>query len=218
MIRVKLRRPFKPQRQIVAAELPSPDEKVAILALAIDKLTHADYVHIGMDHFAKPQDELAVAQREGRLTRRFQGYSTRPDTDLVAFGVSAIGKVGVTYMQNAKTLDDYCARLDAGALPVIRGIALDRDDRLHREVIQKLMCDFEVDLEPLAARHAVDPDRCFEAERAALAPLEADGLVRTSGHRVEVTPSGRLLVRNIAMTFDRRLRESREGARYSRVI
>jgi oxygen-independent coproporphyrinogen-3 oxidase len=205
---------FKTQKQIDAAQLPSPDEKLAILALAIEKLTLAGYVHIGMDHFAKPDDELARAQREGTLHRNFQGYSTKADTDLVAFGVSAIGKIGNTYAQNAKSLDDYYARIESGALPVVRGVALDDDDRMRREVIQKIMCDFAVDL----GGYALDPEQYFAAEIAALAPLEADGLVRREGGHVEVTAAGRLLVRNVAMTFDRRLRESRGGTRYSRVI
>src|SRR5439155_26258172 len=122
------RHPLKPQRRIEIAELPPPEVKLAILALAIDKLGAAGYIYIGMDHFAKPTDELAAAQREGKLHRNFQGYSTKPDCDLLAFGISAIGKVGGAYMQNVRTLDDYYARLDAQALPVLRGVELDADD------------------------------------------------------------------------------------------
>ena len=209
---------FKPQRRIVESELPAPAVKLDILGLAIAKLGDAGYVHIGMDHFAKPGDELAVAQRERKLHRNFQGYSTRPDTDLLAFGVSAIGKVGDAYMQNAKTLADYYDRLDAGELPVMRGVRLDADDVIRRDVIQRIMCDFDVDLEAVGRKYAIDAARYFEPELASLEPLTADGLVETSQGMLRVTASGRLLVRNVAMTFDRRLREARAGQRYSRVI
>src|SRR5207249_10534275 len=140
---------FKPQRRISEAELPSPEDKLAILELAIDKLTGAGYAYIGMDHFAKPEDELAVAQREGQLHRNFQGYSTHADCDLLAFGISAIAKVGATYSQNVRTLDDYYARLDGTALPCFRGWRLSADDRLRRDVIHALMCQFTVSIAAL---------------------------------------------------------------------
>ena len=209
---------FKPQRRIVDDELPAPAVKLDILGLAIARLGAAGYVHIGMDHFAKPGDELAVAQRERKLHRNFQGYSTRPDTDLLAFGVSAIGKVGDAYAQNAKTLADYYAKLDTGELPVMRGVTLDADDVIRREVIQRIMCDFDVDLAAVGRKYAIDAARYFAPELESLAPLTADGLVETSQSGLRVTPSGRLLVRNVAMTFDRRLREAKAGQRYSRVI
>lgn len=209
---------FKPQRRIAVADLPTPQDKLAILALAIEKLADAGYVYIGMDHFAKPGDELAVAQREHKLHRNFQGYSTRPDCDLLAFGISAIGKVGASYVQNVKTLDEYYQRLDAGALPVLRGVELDADDLLRRDVIQKLMCDFELDYARIAASHGVDCTSAFAPEISALAPLAADGLVEVTPDAIRVTPRGRMLVRTVAMTFDRYLREKREGPQYSRVI
>ncbi|HMA31932.1 MAG TPA: oxygen-independent coproporphyrinogen III oxidase [Casimicrobiaceae bacterium] len=209
---------FKPQRRIAVAELPPPEAKLAILELAIDRLTAAGYVHIGMDHFARPDDELAVAQRNGELHRNFQGYSTHADCDLLAFGISAIGKIGPTYSQNVRTLDQYYARLDAGQLPEFRGYRLSADDLLRRDVIQALMCSFGVDFDVVGEAHGIDFGRYFGPELEALEPLAGDGLVEVSPRRIAVTPRGRLLVRTVAMVFDRYLREAREQARYSRVI
>jgi oxygen-independent coproporphyrinogen-3 oxidase len=209
---------FKAQRQIVAHELPGADTKLTILQTAIDRLTRAGYVYIGMDHFARPDDELAVALREGKLHRNFQGYSTRPDCDLLAFGISAIGKIGTSYVQNAKTLDKYYEALDERRLPVLRGIALDADDVLRREIIQKLMCEFRLDFPAIERRHGLRFAERFATELAALAPLVADGLVALTADTLTVTARGRLLVRTVAMIFDRHLREARERAGYSRVI
>jgi oxygen-independent coproporphyrinogen-3 oxidase len=209
---------FKAQRQIAVHELPAADTKLAILETAIDKLTRAGYVYIGMDHFAKPGDELAIALREGKLHRNFQGYSTRPDCDLLAFGISAIGKAGATYVQNVKTLDKYYEALDERRLPVMRGIALEDDDLLRRDVIQKLMCEFRLDYPGIERRHGIRFGERFATELAALAPLAADGLVTLAADSLEVTPRGRMLVRTVAMVFDRHLREARERATYSRVI
>ncbi|MEP7328087.1 MAG: oxygen-independent coproporphyrinogen III oxidase [Betaproteobacteria bacterium] len=209
---------FKPQRQIVTADLPTPQEKLAILALAIDRLGTAGYSYIGMDHFAKPSDELAIAQRERKLHRNFQGYSTKPDCDLIAFGVSAIGKIGASYVQNVKTLDDYYARLDADTLPVMRGVVLEADDVVRRAVIQALMCDFELDFALFEATHRIRFADYFEDELVALQLLAVDGLLNIYSGSIKVTPRGRLLVRTIAMQFDRRLREARQRTQYSRVI
>jgi oxygen-independent coproporphyrinogen-3 oxidase len=208
----------KTQKQIEISQLPAPDAKLAILALAIEKLGAAGYGYIGMDHFAKPGDELAVAQRERKLHRNFQGYSTRPDCDLIAFGISAIGKIGPSYAQNVKTLDEYYARLDADVLPVLRGVDLNEDDLIRRDTIQKLMCNFELDFAELSAVHGVPFAGMFAPELAALAPMVKDGLVELSDDRLQVTPRGRLLVRTVAMIFDRYLRESQQKQRYSRVI
>ncbi len=209
---------FKPQRRIGEGELPSPETKLGILAMAIERLQAAGYVYIGMDHFARPDDELAVAQRERRLHRNFQGYSTHADCDLLAFGISAIGKVGPTYGQNVRTLDEYYARLDQNMVPVFRGIELTADDLVRRAVIQELMCHFDVEFGAVERRHGVDFERYFSIELAALRALAADGLVALEPGRIRVTPRGRLLVRTVAMTFDRHLREQRERARYSKVI
>ena len=209
---------FKPQRRISESELPSPDTKLAILERAIEKLTGAGYVHIGMDHFARPDDELAIAQREGKLQRNFQGYSTHPDCDLLAFGISAIGKVGTTYSQNVRTLDDYYDRLDAEGLPCFRGWQLSADDLLRREVIQALMCQFSVSFKQVEDANAIAFHEYFATELGALKPLAEDGLIEIASDAITVTPRGRLLVRSVAMVFDRYLREQREHARYSRVI
>ena len=209
---------FKPQRRIATADLPAPQAKLAILALAIAKLTDAGYVYIGMDHFAKPGDELAVAQRERKLHRNFQGYSTKPDCDLIAFGISAIGKVGAAYSANVKTLDEYYARLDAQTLPVMRGVVLDADDLLRRDVIQRLMCNFDLDFGEVERAHGIRFATTFAPELSALAPLAADGLVEIDANAIRVTARGRLLVRTVAMTFDRYLRERRQGPQYSKVI
>jgi oxygen-independent coproporphyrinogen III oxidase len=209
---------FKPQRRIDFDSLPAPETKLAILALAIDKLGEAGYVYIGMDHFAKPGDELAIAQRERKLHRNFQGYSTKPDCDMLAFGISAIGKVGASYIANVKTLEEYYKWLDVGALPVMRGVLLNADDLIRRDVIQKLMCNFELDFAALGAQHGIDFPAYFAEDLAALAPLASDGLIELDGRSVNVTMRGRLLVRSVAMHFDRYLREARQKAQYSRVI
>jgi len=209
---------FKPQRRILLEELPPPADKLAILALAIEKLGAAGYVYIGMDHFAKPGDELARAQAGRKLHRNFQGYSTKPDCDLLAFGISAIGKVGRTYVQNVRTLDEYYDRLDARALPAFRGYLLTDDDLVRRDAISRLMCDFDLPIPEFEAQHGVVFHRAFAAELIALAPLAADGLVEVTPALIRVTERGRLLVRTVAMVFDRHLREARAAARYSRVI
>jgi oxygen-independent coproporphyrinogen III oxidase len=209
---------FKPQRRIDIDMLPAPETKLAILALAIEKLGKAGYVYIGMDHFAKPADELAVAQSERKLHRNFQGYSTKPDCDMLAFGISAIGKVGASYIANVKTLDEYYERLDAGTLPVMRGVELNADDLIRRDVIQKLMCNFELDFDELGRNYGIPFADYFAPDLAALKPLAADGLVDLTDRDVKVTMRGRLLVRTVAMQFDRYLREAQQKAQYSRVI
>jgi len=208
---------FKPQRQINAEELPSPDEKLAILGYTIERLTRAGYVYIGMDHFARPDDELAVAQREGTLYRNFQGYSTHADCDLVGLGATSIGKVGDSYSQNLKVLDDYYARIDEGRLPVFRGTSLSADDLLRRDVITQLICNFTLDFAAIEARHGIVFKEYFARDLEALKPFQDDGLLELDGQGIRVLPRGRLLIRNICMQFDRYLRESRER-RFSKVI
>jgi oxygen-independent coproporphyrinogen-3 oxidase len=209
---------FKPQRRIAAAELPAPEIKLELLTLAIGRLTGAGYLYIGMDHFARPDDDLAVAQAQGRLHRNFQGYSTYPDSDLLGFGVSAIGRVGPTYYQNAKRLDDYYAALDDGRLPVMRGIELTSDDLVRRTVIQALSCQFRVSIESIELAHLIDFRAHFAEELRALRTLEAEGLVEVQPDWIVVTPKGRLLVRVVCMVFDRYLRERERRASYSKVI
>ena len=209
---------FQPQRRIDEADLPAPEVKLELMKVALERLCAAGYVHIGMDHFAKPGDELAVTQRQGRLTRDFQGYSAGGECDLLGLGVSAIGKVGPTYVQNVKALDQYYAALDLGELPVLRGIELTPDDLVRRAVIQALACQFEVSKESISLAYLVDFDRYFAGELAALARLEADGLVVMDRDWIQVTPRGRLLVRAVCMVFDKYLRCAQQRASYSRVM
>ncbi|MBD8626778.1 oxygen-independent coproporphyrinogen III oxidase [Oxalobacteraceae sp. CFBP 8753] len=209
---------FKPQRRILEADMPSADIKLGMLQLCIERLGAAGYVYIGMDHFAKPGDDLAVAQRQGRLHRNFQGYSTHADADLVACGVSSIGAVGATYSQNAKTLEDYYALIDAGALPLQRGIRLGMDDLLRRAIIQKLMCQFELSVAAIEQAFPIVFADYFAAELAALREMQADGLVQVDDAWISVTPNGRLLIRNLCMVFDRYLEQQAGGPRFSRTI
>ena len=209
---------FKPQRRILESDMPSADNRLQILSLAIRKLTEAGYVFIGMDHFAKPDDELAIAQCEGRLHRNFQGYSTHSDCDMLSFGISSISKVGPSYYQNVKTLDEYYDYLDRGVLPVFRGIELDADDILRRAIIQSLMCHFELSFAAIEVVHNIDFRTYFATELEALCEMVEAGLVRVDDQRIVVLPSGRLLVRAISMVFDKHLRLDRESKRYSKVI
>jgi len=208
---------FKPQRRIVEDDLPSADSKLQILALAIKKLTEAGYVFIGMDHFAKPDDELAVAQRQGRLHRNFQGYSTYADCDMLSFGISSISKVGPTYSQNVKTLDEYYDCLDDRQLPVFRGLELCADDILRRAIIQALMCHFELSIESIESAHLIDFHKYFAVELADMKEMEQAGLLKIDREWITVLPPGRMLVRVISMVFDRYLRADRR-TRYSKVI
>jgi oxygen-independent coproporphyrinogen-3 oxidase len=209
---------FKPQRRIAEADMPSADSRLQILALAIRKLTDAGYVYIGMDHFAKPGDELAIAQGRGRLHRNFQGYSTYADCDMLSFGISSISKVGPTYFQNVKTLDDYYDRLDAHLLPVFRGVELSADDILRRAIIQALMCHFELSIESIESAHLIDFKRYFCHELEDLRNMQTAGLLKVDEEWISVLPPGRMLVRAISMIFDRYLRADRQRARYSKVI
>lgn len=209
---------FKAQRRIAAEELPDAKARIEMLSRSIAALSAAGYVYIGMDHFALPEDPLAIAKRQGRLQRNFQGYSTQPDCDLVALGVSAIGSVGATYSQNAKTLEEYYDRLDQDRLPVVRGLALTRDDVLRRAVIMALMCQGRVDFEAIAQAHLIDFQHYFASELVALAPMAAQGLVHLRDHEIEVTPMGWFFVRAIAMVFDQYLQADRNRARFSRIV
>ena len=207
---------FPTQKRMDPARMPSPEEKLAILSATIDHLTEAGYVYIGMDHFARPDDELAVAQRAGTLYRNFQGYSTHADCDLVAMGATSISLMDNTYAQNLKELPDYYARIDAGELAIFRGVTLTRDDQIRRDVIMKLMSNFELDFAALGRQWGIDFNSYFSDALAALEEMAADGLLTLSDDRLEVQPRGRLLIRNIAMVFDAYL--NRTPARYSRVI
>jgi oxygen-independent coproporphyrinogen-3 oxidase len=209
---------FKPQRRIADADLPSPDIKLKLLGLAAQRLTDAGYVYIGMDHFSKPADTLALAQRNGHLHRNFQGYSTHADCDLLGLGVSAIGAIGPTYSQNHRELENYYDAIERGLLPVARGIELSADDLLRRAVIQALACQFRLSKKSVEIAYLVEFDRYFSAELADLRGLADDGLVQLESEWITVTARGRMLIRNICMVFDKYLRRERETVRYSRVI
>ena len=171
-----------------------------------------------MDHFALPNDALAVAKRQGRLHRNFQGYSTQPDCDLIGLGVSAIGKVGATYSQNVKTLEEYCDALDHGKLPVARGLALSRDDLARRAVIMALMCQGQVLFESIELAWLLDFREYFSSECEALEDLAAKGLVTMDDTGIQVTAMGWYFVRAVAMVFDRYLQADRNRAKFSRII
>lgn len=209
---------FKPQRRINAEDLPSPEVKLEILQMTIEKLVSAGYVHIGYDHFAKPDDELAIAQQNGTLHRNFQGYATHGDCDLIGMGVSSIGKVNNSYNQNVKTLEEYYEKIDAGHLATVKGIALDEDDQLRREVIQQLTCDFEIFFNRTERAFQINFQQYFARELEMLAPMAADGLIELGEDFIRVQPRGHLLVRNICMVFDVSLRKQDKEQRFSRVI
>jgi oxygen-independent coproporphyrinogen-3 oxidase len=208
---------FKPQRRINEAELPAPQEKLDILQNTIETLTKAGYVYIGMDHFAKPDDELAVAQRSGTLYRNFQGYSTHADCDLIGLGSTSIGQVGDSYSQNLKELEEYYARLDADSIPVFRGYELNADDKLRRAVITDLICHFVLEKSKVEQAYNIRFDDYFATELGELAAMEKDGLLTLTPERIQVADAGKLLIRNICMVFDRYLRE-KQNQRFSKVI
>lgn len=209
---------FKPQRRIDEAQLPSAGAKVAMLARSLEALLEVGYVYVGMDHFALPNDPLAVAKRQGRLHRNFQGYSTQPDCDLIALGVSSIGRIGPTYSQNVKTLDGYYDLLNQGRFPVERGLALTRDDLLRRAVIMALMCQGTVQFESVALAHMVDFSRYFAPELEALKPLVEQGLVVVNADGIDVTATGWFFVRAVAMVFDKHLQVNRNLNRFSKIL
>ena len=210
---------FKSQRRIDDRDLPSPETRLELLALAIDRLGAAGYQYIGMDHFALPCDPLAMAQRQGRLQRDFQGYSSGPECDLVGLGVSAIGAVGPTYAQNHRGLPEYYGSLDQGHVPVMRGVRLCADDLLRRSAIRSLMCHSALSKSALEVSYLIEFDRYFARELEDLRSFEAMGLVKLGDDWISVTPRGRFVIRGIAKVFDRYLRESGEaGRRYSRMV
>ena len=209
---------FKPQRRIDAVDLPTGEQRIRMLGAAIAGFIAQGYVYIGMDHFALPTDALAVAKRQGRLHRNFQGYTTQPDCDLIALGVSSIGRIGATYSQNAKTLPEYQDALAQGEFPVQRGLALTRDDLLRRAVIMALMCQGHVEFESIELAHLVRMRDVFAHEFEQLKPLEEMGLVAVSDRDIQVTATGWYFVRGIAMVFDKHLQADKVRERFSRII
>lgn len=207
---------FKPQRRINEADLPSAADKLEIMHKAGEKLQAAGYVFIGMDHFALPGDELALAQEEGHLHRNFQGYTTHAHCDLLAFGVSSIGNVGNTFSQNVKTLDEYYAAIEKNTLPIERGLVLNRDDVIRQDVITQLICQFALNFNQIDQAWRIQSSDYFAHELIALEQMQKDGLLVLSEDGLQVTQPGRLLIRNICMVFDRYLPEAQH--RFSRAI
>ncbi|HBB34011.1 MAG TPA: oxygen-independent coproporphyrinogen III oxidase [Cyanobacteria bacterium UBA8803] len=209
------------QRRIPQEALPPASEKLDILQMAIEELTENGYQFIGMDHFAKPNDELAIAQREGQLHRNFQGYTTKPESDLIGFGITSISMLHDVYVQNHKRLKDFYHAVENRALPIERGVSLTQDDIIRRTVIMELMCQFQLSKDDLEAKYHLsfdgDFDEYFASERGELKKLEADGLIHIFPNRIQVTPAGKLLIRNIAAVFDAYLRR-KIMANFSRSI
>jgi oxygen-independent coproporphyrinogen III oxidase len=209
---------FKAQRRFRLEQLPDASSRMALLQLAIERLSEAGYLYVGLDHFALPSDTLAQAKRQQTLHRSFQGYTTHANRDLVSVGVSAIGRVGNLYVQNHKRLADYEAAIERGHLPTERGIRVDRDDRIRGEVIQRIMCHGFVDIEALQVRHGIKFEKYFSAELKRLRPLQADGLVDVTNAYIRLTPAGQLLMRAVAMVFDAYLDANNVAAPMSRVV
>jgi len=210
---------IKPSQKILEAKvLPTPESKLEVLKLVIERLTANDeYVYIGMDHFAKPGDELAVAQREKKLQRNFQGYSTRAGSDIYAFGMSGVSQVPDAYWQNEKELPKWQAAVDAGNVPLYKAYFMTEEDKLRRETIMRAMCDLSLDFSAMSQKLGINFEQHFGKELAALAPFEADGLVKRHAAGLEVTDAGRLFIRNIAMCFDNTLAPAGER-RHSKTI
>lgn len=209
---------FKPQRRISAFDLPEAHQKITMLSDAISTLLDAGYVYVGMDHFALPDDALAVAKRQGRLHRNFQGYSTQPDCDMIGLGVSSIGKVGANYSQNAKSLEEYYDFLDHGRFPIIKGLALSHDDIVRRAVIMAIMCQGAVMYESIELAYLIDFKKYFAHELEALAPLEKNGMATVDEYGIQVTDIGWFFVRAVAMVFDKYLQSDKNRARFSKII
>ncbi|MDH5473999.1 MAG: oxygen-independent coproporphyrinogen III oxidase, partial [Gammaproteobacteria bacterium] len=209
---------FKPQRRINEDELPSPLVKLDILKMTIDRLSAAGYVYIGMDHFAKPDDELAIAQQNNLLYRNFQGYATHADCDLIGLGITSIGTVGRSFAQNVKTMEEYIDRIDAGKLAVFRGVEIDDDDIIRRNAIMQLICHFDLKITEFESKNNIEFKSYFQDELIKLMDMKNDGLIELSDHDIRVTAKGRLLIRNICMVFDRYLKNPQKDQRYSKAI
>ncbi|MDX8389823.1 MAG: oxygen-independent coproporphyrinogen III oxidase [Mariprofundaceae bacterium] len=208
---------FMPQRRIHNNELPSPQTKLDILELSINRLLKAGYQFIGMDHFAKPDDELSTAQRDGKLYRNFQGYSTQADAELLGIGVTSIGYVDGTFYQNSKELDTYYEAIDAGTSPVFRGYRLSEEDHLRRHIIMRLMCDFSLRFADVEQLFTINFSEHFDQELRQITEMAKDNLLEIDTESITVKPGGRLLIRNIAMIFDEHLRNKQKDS-FSKVI
>ncbi|MCP5160525.1 MAG: oxygen-independent coproporphyrinogen III oxidase [Hahellaceae bacterium] len=209
---------FKPQRRINESELPTPDQKLTILHQTIDTLIGAGYQYIGMDHFAKPEDELSIAQQNHKLHRNFQGYTTHSDCDLVSMGVSAISQVGLSYYQNHHDIEEYQNAIDRDELPVKRGVWLSEDDLIRRDAIMQLICHFELDMAAFETAHQLDFETYFSKEMSRMQQFVADGLVNITDKRIVVRDSGRLLIRAICKQFDKYIPDTEAVQGFSRII
>jgi oxygen-independent coproporphyrinogen-3 oxidase len=209
---------FKGQRMIHERDIPTPSTKLAILSHTIDKLDAAGYVYIGMDHFALPGDDLVRAQRDGSLQRNFQGYSTHAACDLIGLGVSAIGSIGASFAQNTPSTIEYEALIGERKLPLKRGLVVDADDQLRAKVISALMCYDHLNYFDFDRQYGIDFSDYFAPELRMLLPLEQDGLVAIDEEGIRISAKGRLLLRSIAMVFDRYLSNEENDGRFSRAI
>ncbi|MEX2327383.1 MAG: oxygen-independent coproporphyrinogen III oxidase, partial [Pseudomonadales bacterium] len=209
---------FTPQQRINVVDLPSADQKLLILKACIEMLTEAGYDYIGMDHFAKPTDELAIAQVAGTLHRNFQGYSTFADCDMVAMGITSISQVGNSYSQNTKSMEAYEQALSHDELPIERGILIDEDDLIRKAVIMALICQFELQYAEFENRYGIVFTEYFSEELARLRAMETDQLLIIDDEAIRVNPVGRLLIRNICMAFDRHLNPTLQAQSYSKAI
>ncbi|NWF35487.1 oxygen-independent coproporphyrinogen III oxidase [Mariprofundus sp. KV] len=209
---------FMPQRRIDESAMPTPQEKLNILEHSINKLLDAGYVFIGMDHFAKPEDELTIAQQSGKLYRNFQGYSTQADCDLIGLGVTSIGYVGGGFFQNAKEMDPYAEAINNDEFAVFRGYILSDEDHLRRQVIMRLMCDFSLDYSQFESEFGINFKEHFADGIADLDEMARDNLVELREDGLTVLPAGRLLIRNVAMVFDEYLQKKKEGSSFSKTI
>ncbi len=209
---------FRPQLRINEADLPSPEQKLEILENSIDQLTEAGYVYIGMDHFAKPDDELALAQKQGQLHRNFQGYTTHKNCDMLALGVSSISQMGDAVFQNSTDLKTYMGLIEQDQLPVVRGLQITEDDRIRGGVIMQLICHFKLDIKAMSQRLKIDFEDYFNRELERLQEMAEDGLITIDGDQIEVTPTGRLLIRSICMVFDAYIPKDTKTKSFSRII
>jgi len=207
---------FKPQRRIDIEELPSPSEKLNIFQYSLEYLIGLGYVYIGMDHFALPEDPLAIAQSKGNLYRNFQGYSTHSECDVIGLGLSSIGQVADSFSQNEKNLEKYYKAIESGQLPIVKGLVIDQDDKIRRELIMELICHFEVSISSLEERYSINFKNYFADSLEKLAEMQNDGLVELKDDSIKVMDKGKLLVRNICMLFDSYLEAS--DASFSKTI
>ena len=209
---------FKPQRRINEADLPQASVKLEIFKHCMEKLTDAGYVYIGMDHFAKPTDELTIAQKNGKLYRNFQGYATHADCDLVGIGITSIGTISNSFAQNVRTMDEYYEKIDAGNLAVFRGVEIDNDDLIRRETIMQLICHFRLNFSNIEKRFNINFKDYFSPELERYKVMVEDGLITMDDELIEVTSKGRLLIRNICMVFDRYIKPDEKTERFSKLI